>query len=217
MAYEHYSDGTEAVATRYVPGPNGMVIAEWENAGTLELEVPNSCLNEDGWIGVAAKVIIKRPAASSLATRAEEDSAPPADEAKGEGGEDEGEECEGVEGDEAKESGELETKRKRVAQKTSAAATTAPAIRLQRKPGHSGAMCLFLVTSGADKAQIVSVSKAMAATLGLTPTSIVDDILKKMVPIAQNLPNMLVRRLPTEIVDDFRAVARRHRDDLLVT
>ena len=136
-AVEHHSDGSMVEASHYQAGPAGMVIATWDCGASLEVEVPSSRL-QDGRIVMTPPpaalrqrpaATYKRPAGSAASSTKQETEVQ--------------EELE--EAEEEEEDLDL---------------VGDPEFRLQMsiKPGHDEAMCLFLQTSGNDKAQILQVS-----------------------------------------------------------
>jgi len=153
QAMAHYSDGQMVAAKSYNAGPHGMIVATWADGSSMELELPNARLGEDSLLptppalGHATKDreekkqmhrgrILKRPAAVKI----EPEAAKPDEVA------DEKDEDEKSEKDEDEKGSDDEPLVK---------------ARWSIKPGHDGAVCLFLVgVSSRDKAQIVQVSPA---------------------------------------------------------
>lgn len=77
-----WSDGNWSPPDKYEAGPQGLAVARWSDEATLEIEVPNSCVGDDGSLmkykapSVCAKSILetmeqtqglrKRPASAKL-------------------------------------------------------------------------------------------------------------------------------------------------------
>ena len=193
QAVEHYSDGSMVEAGQYQAGPAGMVIASWDCGASLELEVPNSRL-QDGRIVMTpppaaplkrAAATFKRPAGSAASLTKQER----AFQEEQEEPEEEEEDVELQEDPEFK-------------------------IHMSVKPGHDESMCLFLQTSFDDKAQILQVSTSMVANCTLTPKEAVETCMAYLRPTLASLPRMRVKQLPREMLQEMRSAAQRCRDSL---
>ena len=81
--------------------------------------------------------------------------------------------------------------------------------------GHRTNMCLFLATTGKDKIQVLEVSNQMCVS-PLTPSTVCRIAEGKLAASVAALPRQNVKSLPSEIVEEFRSIARGARANALV-
>jgi hypothetical protein len=189
------SNGEALAAGSYSAGPKGFAIAHWSGMGmSYELEIPNSCIHEDGkqlikWTPPPKRKytrrIMKKPAvhtknpAALMAKPAAYMKSPAAcaDRASEESGSDGSAELsdpEEADGADAVES---------AAQHDEETATAS----LKLRSGHKDMQTITVCSHSRDKAQLVVVSGSMCSNSKLNPKQVCEEIMKQMGEQASSL------------------------------
>ena len=231
IAIEHWTVRGPIPASWYEEGETGLAVACWDSGTRLTLEVPNSCVKDrrivlpgpekikrkkkkakgkgkaksKGKAKAKGKAKSKGKAKAKSKGKAKAKAPPPEPEAAVDEDAEDPEELEG-EGEEGEE------------EEPEVDECVEP-VKIEGiiRPGHDNSMCIFIATHpiAIDKAQILCVTLKQAVPSKKTPRDVCLHILAALKESIGCLPEMRVKSLKPDVLDDLRKTARAIRDEYL--